>query len=643
MTYGFRKCDTGGIPRLKLGADNRLAQCCPRGWFAGVFMACLDPYNETHDLPGDYFPEVRSKQLSIRSDDPDGTIITTALDVSFFAEDPDDPYIDEDNPGGTILIESTLTIDLTVGTNTSGAFSYYGVVSGGTVDYEGSEGTPATTDNPEIHVWINSFGAPWDKQYRVPLEYAVPLCIASDPTAVGFLTFLYDIGYPVQWYEAAEAARAVLTPSLDPITDPGVGAYTQARAERFGAAYAMDAFYANYPFNPKGHSFIRPYFVGPTSKRTDEPFLIDLKLFSIYHGRFLAPGEALGTINDEAFVVIPETLLVNVTEGQRLYLPFPTYDPGMFIGLTAFGGDYGYRYKYDGCYALAREGVHQIKSRQAVDPLSGGGTSIGIADFWWFYTAPFRVTRSDPYQYRLHQYDPADLRYYLPAQPVSGSIPQGDDGVNPPGPLEVRIVDFAGAQLGKEWNLCTEATNHVIASLVDLGGNAHASPSLDGTFEKDAVAGVAVFDALKVVGLGRNYELQFTCSPFDYDEANGPPLSNTPGETYHKASVSIACNLRINNPGGQAAGVAFDLVCDVIDADGNLMDPTTVDDLTLSGDAGVTGYGTQTPAGGTTTFSLTIAAPGTYQVKLKTSRVTYDGPNDDSGDIPSVSLNIVVT
>jgi hypothetical protein len=181
------------------------------------------------------------------------------------------------------------------------------------------------------------------------------------------------------------------------------------------------------------------------------------------------------------------------------------------------------------------------------------------------------------------------------------------------------ILDLMGApSFNRKYNTVLNATNSVDLEFEDNGGNAISSPSLNGTYPKNAVAGVATFDDLAAVALGRNYTIRMVVSGLSGS-------INT--DWFHEFYPQFYIGLEFSDPGTVVNGVPALITVTLKDADGNTVSPDTVDDLTLDClESGVTGLGDATPVLGVATWLVTFPSAGTYTLTVVTSGDTYDGP-----------------
>jgi hypothetical protein len=194
--------------------------------------------------------------------------------------------------------------------------------------------------------------------------------------------------------------------------------------------------------------------------------------------------------------------------------------------------------------------------------------------------------------------------------------------------LRARILDICGESA--DFNVVPTATNTVVAALGSSGTNFFTSPTLHGTTSRAAVAGLADFNDLYILGIGRHYKLTFTSTGL-FVGLNGNKFDE----------ISIYPDLVFEALPTINAGVACTIKVDLVDAFGAALVPSTADALTLSGGGAFTGFGASTPVAGVASWTGNFPAAGTYTIQVVTSGTNYDGPGVAGIAAKTISVTVL--
>jgi hypothetical protein len=193
--------------------------------------------------------------------------------------------------------------------------------------------------------------------------------------------------------------------------------------------------------------------------------------------------------------------------------------------------------------------------------------------------------------------------------------------------LRARILDICGESA--DFNVVPTAINTVVAALGSSGTNFFTTPTLHGTTSRAAVAGLADFNDLYILGIGRHYKLTFTSAGL---------VVGLNGNKFDE--ISIYPDLVFEALPTIHAGVACTIKVDLVDAFGAALVPSAADSLTLSGAGSFSGFGSVAPVAGVASFTGTFPAAGTYAIQVVTSGTNYDGPG--VAGIAAVTINVTV-
>jgi hypothetical protein len=346
-------------------------------------------------------------------------------------------------------------------------------------------------------------------------------------------------------------------------------------------------------------SFSRPAFPAlPSTKTTDETFTLNIKARNPFtnnyvdgtHGHADAQEKDLDTIpNRSLYVISGENSGDNIQVNSNVRNGFGdytlTFQPRIKVGTRKFKLFY-----FTERLTNRRVTVYSADTTEII-VTHGTAKVVGIEKVFSHYS--------------LGSYK------YMVNQPIKID---GSDVTCP-------ILDTCGeSDLKKKFNIVLTSSASVDLEFEDGGGNAVSSPSLAGTYPRNASSGVATFDDLKAFALGRDYIIRATSSGLSGS-------LNT--DWFYEFYPQFYIGLKFQSVGSVTSGVPVSISVDLVDYDDVVVSPATVDNLTLSSSpsAGVTGLGAATPSAGTATWpSVTFPSPGTYTLSVTTSGVTYDGP-----------------
>jgi hypothetical protein len=362
--------------------------------------------------------------------------------------------------------------------------------------------------------------------------------------------------------------------------------------------------------NARVRSFNEPIFSDPSSPRSvDDAFNINVTYRNPFTGLTVDGTHYYGDAQDCDYDTNPNIELADPKDEDSVIM-----DVGGGVDRLGFGS-----YRYNNVRFKCKAGFRRFEIWPAfVEGSFSPVTQVrkasgyievtpGVAAYYGFEDPQVAIGYAEPNIYK------------------AGEVLYNPRG----GPLRALIFDRVGQDL--PYNIAPASSHAATFSLRDWGGNHYASPEITGTLVKVAVNGVIELTDLKVKGLGRNYSVQM----------NVAGLSPSGSDYYELLDIEIKCGLKYHVMGPVAAGQSISIKVDIVDADGNLLVPSTADNLTLSGGGSFTGYGSQTPVGGTATFSGSFPTAGTYLVKCKTSGTRYDGPGVNGEAEAQVMVTVV--
>lgn len=639
-TYVEKCTDSSNYGYIQKDGDGYEKACCEQPWFAALYVA---GFNETPcaadpPLTGNARSHVVN-MISVRSDRPSGTVFDVPLTFYFAVNDPDAPCTEDNPSGGIIYLQPNpedLFVELTAGYDTAGVWTHFATLSGFTMEAEGSLGNTYTFDVPTVEVWINSFRAV-DRfaVYGQPPEYGIPLLCPPEDILNNFSCFdlqsILPDDYPVKWIDAFAAANAFfsIASGEDPFGRYGV--YVPGTISPQDTSYydpdnlkTLNVVPFNYP-NPLEAAFWKALYATPRNKSVDDLFDLVVESRNVYR----TVKETCGDVPESGKYGFPEPYMALVFPIDSELIQWDSLDVEQCPSSVGIIGDIGFKWTFTNCQFLCRAGTKFLNVYHAYDGyfdrvVGNGLSQLYFDDPWITKSGPIRV-KTGAAKYWAINYTPEGVALVaISSDPIRGTDAQA---------LRVRILDAAGIRSNR-YNIVPTATPLVTAALTETGGNFHSSPSLEGytSDQLAAVAGVAEFSDLNVIGLGRNYRVAFSAPS---------PLVTT---GYDSVDLSIATDLAIDDPGPCAAGVDVDIVVRMIDGNGDPLIPTSADDIILSGEGSFSGYASINPTSGVATFTGNFPGAGVYTVKAEVSRANYDGPSDATGStIPAVTLIVTVS
>lgn len=521
------------------------------------------------------------QMITIRSTTAPGSLIEIPITPLYFVEPCDGTSARADE-----------AVDVRVGTDTKGKWRHLAAIS--------------IAESNVIHVFMASYQPSDDPDWfsvtpvcDVP-EYAVPIFVE-------YTTFPTDPRInrnagPIKWRDVVPLAEAAV--GAMPDVGYGTGLY-------IGRGFGLDENYAYkdppttlVPFLPtsggnalnaytqdsrKYRAFNKAVYATPGPTITADDLVdINVQFVNPFTGNNIDGTHALSDAQETDVESLPAVELVSLL------------DPAESLHVASFTNPAFGQWTINDLQFRVKAGTHRIRIWGDHEPSS----FIPITHYK-IESGDIIVTAGAPAYVDLKPIDPSFAP--VPLQMRATILDAG-------AALLAHVMDYLGHF--NLWNVCPSATNNVTISLIDGGGNAIASPVLNGTTTQAAVAGVASFGDLDASALGRNYKLRVSSTG----------LSQSHNANWFEFDLELWIGLAFEAIPTINAGVPCSIKVDLKDALGNTVSPSTVDDLTLSGAGSFTGFGTVTPVAGVATFTGTFPAAGTYAIQVVTSGATYDGP-----------------